>query len=1226
MEIGNAYIPMDWRHVFASNRSLAETQTGATLFADISGFTPLTEAFALELGPKRGGEELTIHLNRVYDGLIGVLHRYGGSVVSFSGDAITCWLNEDLDGRRAVRCALEMQSIMLTLKDIVTPAGRPIELGLKVAVAIGEVKRFIVGLPEYTLMDAMAGKTVEQMASGENVAERGDVVVDQVTFAALEPYLEVETWRQEKKSGGDFAIVRGLSLDVEETAWETLEDSKFTQEMINHWLLPEVGTRITSGMGEFLTELRPATALFMRFTGIDYDNDPEAPLKLNTFVQLVQRIMMRLDGSLLQLTIGDKGSYMYAAFGAPVAHEDDTERAALAALAIQKEASPLDYIDPIQIGISYGRMRTGAYGAIQRRTYGVLGDHVNLSARLMSKASGGQIYVSENAYRSIQSLFTWEPLPPMKVKGKSYSVNVSRLVQRVERKTFKLHEPGYKFPMVGRQAELEAIEEKIDSVLLGKGQIVGITADAGMGKSRLTNEVIRSAMVKGLDAFAGECQSFGTNISYLVWHGLWQSILNLGEALSIEEQIKQVESQLELLGSDVQSRVPILGPLLNLPIPDNDFTASLDAKRKKGALEGLVVDILRSEAKKRPLILVLEDCHWLDDLSKDLIAEVGQSIGNLPVLLLLVYRPPDKQRLQMPKVDDIPYFSEISLNQFSKAEAETLIRLKISDFFGDAVLPDRFLKAVIDKAAGNPFYLDEIINFINDRGVDPSDTDALLALDLPGSIYSLVLSRIDALSESQKIAIRVASVIGRLFPAAVVWGIYPANEVTVMIRHDLEYLSNVELTPLETDEPELTYIFKHIVTQEVAYESLPYKTRAKLHGQVGSYFEFKYPERVEQNLDLLAFHYAASDNLPKKQEYLLRAGNAAKLSYANVAAIDYYTSVHPLLSGEEQIQMQLDLGEVYQVVGDLENAENWFQQTIRDADAGQISLLQSKGRVAMGELRRRQGRYPEAATLYLEAQAKSKLNNDQPGVAKSLICLGTLNAQQGEFDKALGFYNQSLSINRALNDAESLSNIYNNMAIVAEYQGDLAQSHEYHKQALEARRETNNKLLIATSLNNLGHITLSLGDHEVARGHLEEAIALQRAIGDKWFIANTLNNLGNSLRELREYGDAAEQYGESIKLFFDLGDKWSLAFLFEDIGMLVAQRDVSPIAYTLVGFAGKLRTEIESPLPDVLKGKLQEKLSPVRAEIGAQADVLLEEAQSIELKEAVTIALNGLKR
>ncbi|MEM7347496.1 MAG: adenylate/guanylate cyclase domain-containing protein, partial [Chloroflexota bacterium] len=842
MTQGKVYIPMDWRHSIASNTTLPSEQTGSTLFADISGFTPLTEAFALELGPKRGGEELTIHLNRVYDQIISVLHGYRGSVIGFSGDSITCWFDQDLDGRSALRCALEMQTQMSKVAEIRTRLGREFTLGLKVTVATGSVKRFTVGMADYTIMDAMAGKTVERMATAEGFASAGDVVIDHATYEALSDHLKVSQWHEDAETGEQYATIESFSMEVPQNPWTKVGDSQLTYDQVDDWLLPAVASRINSGLGDFLTELRPAAALFMRFTGIEFETDDSADDKLREFVQSVQRIIMRLEGSLVQLTIGDKGSYLYAAFGAPIAHENDVERAALAALALQEECGQFEFIKSMQIGISHGLMRTGAYGGSERRTYGVLGDHVNLSARLMSKTPNGQIYVSQRAQRKISKLFEWESLPPMKVKGKAQPIQVHRLVKSKLRRAIRLNEPEYSLPMIGRSEELKTVSDLVEEVLEGKGQIIGITAEAGMGKSRLSAEVIRMCMDEGMSGYGGECQSFGTNTSYLVWQPILQTLFKssaVQDESSREKFLKELTDEIELINPSLVPRIPLLGSILQIDIPENDLTKSLDAKTRKASLESFIVDVILARSLQQPIILVFEDCHWLDPLSLELIESLGRSIEQAPVFVNLVYRPPDSYRTQLPNVHELSYFTEIQLETFTKEEAERLIAIKVEQYFEESNVPQRFINLLVDKAAGNPFYLDEIINFIKDREIDLRDEKALAGIDLPNTIYSLVLSRIDNLTESQKMAIKVASVIGRLFTAAMVWGIYPTNEITTMVKQDLHTLSELELTPIEQPEPELTYLFKHIVTQEVAYESLPYTTKARLHGQIGDYLEFK---------------------------------------------------------------------------------------------------------------------------------------------------------------------------------------------------------------------------------------------------------------------------------------------------------------------------------------------------------------------------------------------------
>ena len=473
-ESANAYIPIDRRQSLVGGTHLPERTHGAALFGDISGFTPLTEALERELGPKRGAEELTVHLNRVYDALIAAVHQYGGSVIGFAGDAVTCWFDGD-DGRRATTCGLAMQAAMVQFAEVRTRSGGVVSLGMKAAVAAGTVRRFQVGTADYVLVDAMAGKTLENLAAAEHQAERGDVILDAAAATNLADWLTIAEWRTDAETGDRFAVVTSLALAVAQTPWPPFSDDQLTREQRAAWVLPPIHQRLESGQGMFLAELRPAAALFLRFGGINYDANEEAPAQLEQFIAGVSQILMRLEGSLIQLTIGDKGSYLYAAFGAPIAHENDAIRAGAAAVEMQTLAESLPFLEPLQIGVTLGRMRTGAYGAATRRTYGVLGDNVNLAARLMSAAQPGQILVSNAAREAMGEAFVWEKLDNIRVKGKSEPVALSRLVRlRRQRRAHHL-EPRYALPMVGRAAELALIDAKIARVLSGAGQIVGIT-------------------------------------------------------------------------------------------------------------------------------------------------------------------------------------------------------------------------------------------------------------------------------------------------------------------------------------------------------------------------------------------------------------------------------------------------------------------------------------------------------------------------------------------------------------------------------------------------------------------------------------------------------------------------------------------------------------------------------------------------------------------------------
>ena len=301
-----AYISRDRRRALAAGLEMPDRVHGAALFADISGFTPLTEALARELGPQRGAEVLTANLNRVFGQVIDELDRFGGDTIYFSGDAITCWLDAD-DGSRAIACGLAMQEAMARCGQIVTPAGATVQLALKVAVAVGPARRFVVGDPEIQLIDVLAGRLIDQLAAAEGHAGKGEVVLEQSVLESLGDRIELGERRLDAATGREIAVAARLAAPVAGTP-VTEPGAALPEELVRPWILPPVYERLRAGRGEFIAELRPAIPVFVRFGGIDYDDDDAAAAKLDDFVRRAQRIFADYGGNLLQLTLGDKGA------------------------------------------------------------------------------------------------------------------------------------------------------------------------------------------------------------------------------------------------------------------------------------------------------------------------------------------------------------------------------------------------------------------------------------------------------------------------------------------------------------------------------------------------------------------------------------------------------------------------------------------------------------------------------------------------------------------------------------------------------------------------------------------------------------------------------------------------------------------------------------------------------------------------------------------------------
>lgn len=1218
MERPISYIPMDRRQALYRGEKLPDPAHGSALFADISGFTPLTERLVHDLGPQRGAEEVTRHLNRVYDGLVDELHRYGGSVISFSGDAITCWLEGD-NGFRATSCALAMQAVMQQAQTIRIPSGE-ITLAMKTAVVTGKARRFLVGIPRIQLIEVLAGKLLDRLAEAEHEAQKGEVILDETTIQNLGPRVEIKAWRQNPITGDRLGVVARLENMSIPAYWPPVPPDALDEAITRRWLLPPVFRRLQEGGGEFLAELRPAVALFVRFSGIDYDADEEAEIKLDTFVQNVQEILAFYESNLLQLTIGDKGSAMYAAFGAPYAHEDDSIRAVTVALELQELASRLPYISSLEIGICQGRLRAGAYGGTMRRTYGALGDAVNTAARLMQAAVPGQILVTEATIEQTGGKFTWEQLPPVTVKGKADPLSVYAVTRRQVQSTIRLQEPQYALPMVGRAAEKLLIQEKMAAVRAGSGQILTISGEAGIGKSRLVAQIIRLASEQEFLGFGGECQSYGTNSSYLVWQRVWQDFFELTPEMSVEEQVVHIGKQLQQINPALLPRLPLLGAVLRLTIPDNELTQSFDAQLRKVSLESLLVECLRARAAETAVFIVLEDCHWLDPLSFELLEAIVRAIADRPILVVLAVRSPAMSRVQSGLFRQLPNFTEIKLNEFTPEEAENLISLKMEQLTRAKIKIPRLMRdKITERAAGNPFYIEELLNYLQSQSAIAGQT--LQDLDLPTSLHSLILSRIDQLTESQRNTIKVASVIGRLFRAAMLWGAYPSLGRPQQVKSDLETLEQLDITPQDAPEPELTYLFKNVVTQEVAYESLPFATRAMLHDLIGQYMEENYAHALSQYVGLLAYHYGRSDNEIKKREYLLKAGEFAQAEYANEAAIEYFRRVQPLLPEPDRAAVMRKLGNVLELVGKWDEASDLYIQGLHLARKHQNQQEEAWCEAAQAELLRKRGRFEEA-TMHLEAARLTfeKLE-DEAGVAQAYHSAGTLAAQQGQYEKARSLYEQSLALRRGLDQPAYIAALLSNLAIVARFQGELAESRRLNEQALEIRRQVGDRRTIANSLNNLGNAVRNSGDLAMARSYLEEALQLQREVGDRWAIANSLNNLGNVVRDQSDFETAHRFYVESLTINHEFGDRRAIAYILEDMAALAAAQHEASRALQLIGAAQSLRKEIGTPLSAVEQVQLDGRLTAVLNHENAES--FIEQGRQCSLGEAIAFALNA---
>ena len=637
----SAYMPMDRRQALARGATLPQYTQGCALFADVSGFTPLARSLTAQLGPQRGAEELTFYLNQVYDALIAQVHRYSGSVVGFVGDAITCWFNEGggtrpaPSSRRAVASALAMQVAMAPFAQVSVTPKVTAALSLKIGLASGPARRFYTGDPAIQLIDVLAGDTLYRMSQAEGLARQGEVVMDEEMVLSLQDEITIAEWRIHPENSQRLAVVRDLNDPVAAQAWSTLPPEVFSEDQLRPWILPSLYERLRSSPRERLAELRPAASLFLRFSGLDYDHDAAADGKLDAYVRWVQQVITRHGGNVIQLTVGDKGSFLYAAFGAPIAQGDDAYRALQAGLALRRAPASLGFEPNPQIGIASGPARTGAYGSITRRSYGVIGDDTVLAARLMTAAPPGEIRCARSVYAQTRSQVAFETLPPVRVKGRVELVQVYRPQTTSAPALFP--PPS----LVGRRVEVAAFRAALDAVQSGATRTIVVEGEAGIGKTRLVQEVLQEIQAQGLTYLLGSGHSIERRTPYRAWRDVFIAYFDLGKLVELEARQKQVQTTVAQIAPEQLACLPLLNVLVDLDLPDTPLTASLEPELRQQNLQLLLLTLLETWAREQPLILVLEDAHWLDELSWQLVEQIARTfrVHATPLLMVLVTRP-----------------------------------------------------------------------------------------------------------------------------------------------------------------------------------------------------------------------------------------------------------------------------------------------------------------------------------------------------------------------------------------------------------------------------------------------------------------------------------------------------------------------------------------------------------------------------------------------------------
>ncbi|RLT45187.1 MAG: hypothetical protein DWI57_01325 [Chloroflexi bacterium] len=1191
MENPAAYIPLDRRRALAAGIELPIHSTGAALFADISGFTPLTEALTLAFGPRRGADELTRQLNEVYNAIIAPIDRYDGAVIGFSGDAITCWFDDSGSapgGLRACAAGLEIQQAMTAFAMLDYPSS-PVRLAIKIAIAVGPVQRYLVGDPASRLIDVLAGGLLERMANAENLAAQGEVLIDEASAHSQMAHLTGE-WIE--RSDYRFFRVGGLTSPIPVGAVQP--EVTLSDEITRPWLLPAVYERISGQQGRFLAELRPATALFLKFEGLDFDANPEAGEQLDRYIRWVQGVVDRLEGSLIQLTTGDKGSYLYATFGAPIAHDDDVQRAVTAGLELLHTPRLFPFISQVAIGISQGQMRVGPYGSENRRTYGVLGDETNMAARLMSKAESGQILVSQRVAEQIDERFQLRAMGAIRFKGKSEPLAVFAVEGE---RIFSGDEYRLLFPnrLEGRSSELAQMRDVLAEALAGQGGLLRVQGEAGVGKSHLAAIFLEESQHQGVQVAVGSCQSTGRAVAYGSVGAIARQLVGLAgqEGRSAEEQLAHLTAVISELNPEWLVRLPLLGDLLRLPIPDSPTTAAFTPQLRQEALIALALEIVQLRARQRPLLLLIEDIHWIDEASGQLVLALSRVIRESRILLLLIHRPVTGESTGQ-ALGELVNGTDHPVIELAELPPEGIAGL-VGNRLGGPV--DELALALIQvQAQGNAFFTEELVDTLTESGLlvlagaKWQLSPALLAqlqadgcvqrvdgrwellvdaplsavsLGMPDTIHGVVLSRLDRLPEDVKLTLKLASVIGRVFELDLLAAIHPAVPALDQLLEQIETLSRRDFARLERPQPYITYIFKHNITQEVVYKTLLESQQQEVHTSVARRLESRSPQAIER----LAFHYRHGDlSQPpvrdKALHFLDAAGARAKREFANETALGYVERALALSSSWERQTAKVDL---LHILGRREDEQAALDRLdgLAGVPALEVQLLWGQFHEAMSD-------YPAALAAMEDAAASSRAGADSRGLIRVLGRTGLIHWRQGNYTESATVYGQALALLAASPDwAAEEGQIRYGLGILHRQQGKFAEAQVELERALALARQLENRPEEAKVLAALASIAeIHRSDYPVSQAYNLQALGLRRQIGDRAGEGASLLALGQSYSRLGQYTEALASFTEALTIQKALGNRWWEAVALMETGII----------RLLVGQLDFARTNLESAL------------------------------------------------
>lgn len=1051
---------------------------GTFLFVDVSGFTALSERLA-----KRGAvgaEELTDVISTSFTELLAVAYAEGASLLKFGGDALLLLFDDDDHTRRACHAALRMRSTMRRVGRVESSVGN-VRLRMSVGIHTGELHLFRVGRSHKELI--VCGPAASETVTMEGTAGAGEIVVS----GAVASRIDASLVGSAKGAGW---LLRDRRIDAPADSYPpAIDPGAEASDAV------PVGLREHLRAGSAESEHRQASIAFLHYDGTDELLRTEGPQAvadaLDELVSDVQAAVEDQGVTFLASDIDHDGGKIILVGGVPRALGDDEGRMLRAVRSIADGSRRL----AVRIGVNRGPIFAGEVGPAYRRTYTVMGDAVNLAARLMAKAEPGEILASRGILDRSRTLFETTALEPFLVKGKARPVQAHALgalagIQEVRQSST--------LPLIGRTDEVATLAAAWASAVAGEGRVVVLTGEAGAGKTRLAEELRRRAAEHPeAQLRLVQCEQYESATPYFAIRVLLRAVLPLPDD---DDPASALTRAVGALDERLLPFVPLLGDVLHVEVPDTPETAELAPKFRRQRTAAVAADLLAA-AIPGPAVLSFDDVHWMDDASRDVLLRLSQAAAAKPWVVCITSRDENGTKLGGSSATTVP------LGPLDEASAHLLIDAATAH----SPLPPYRRAEIVQRAGGSPLFLEELLRIVND---DELGDDA----PLPDSVEGLLAATIDALPAAERRLLRYAAVLGATFDLALLEGVVE-DVLDVDVRASLLRLG--EHLVLEADG---RLRFRHRLLRDVSYRTLPFKRRQELHRRAAERIEHGAGvDGAAERAAVLAHHYHQAQAWEQAWTYGRLGGDGARQKFANLEATELYRRAIEAARRMSDVDRR-QLAETWTLLGTAANVGGLFDQAA--FAFRQAARLQADDPVARAE------HYRNLAGL---AQRTGNRLGSVRWVGRGLRTLEGIDSVEAQRARAslLVLYAQS---RRML--------------------GRSREALRWLEEAVRAAEVSQNDLALAQAYSQLDPTHLELGQAERAV-HGEKAIQIFEKLGQHGEKAILLNNLGSMAQLQGRWADALALYQEASAAFEKIGDgvysSWvscNVAEIFADQGHL----------------------------------------------------------------------------